>query len=368
MMQPIPYKQQTKSLSAWILILTSISFVLLSACDNPTHVDDKGRPIDSTLQALNARITQNPNEVEPYIERAKYYRTHKNFSLAYQDLDRAASIDSTFADIYALYGDTYFDEYKDKANKGSKTDLDRYIQQSFLQYEKCLRFDSTHVDGLLQKSEIDILLRNYPTAMKQINRALRKNQYTPKAYFLKGQLYRETGDTTLALSSYKTATEVDPNYYDAFMALGLLYAQSKSDLGRQYFDAAIAIKPKSIEAWYGKAMFLQESGYRDAARYQEAFACYDSILKIQSDFSAAHFNKGFIHLEYLQHYDTAATFFTQAITQYPEYYQAFYNRGLCNESLGNREQAESDYRQALALKPTFDEAAIALNRVLGGKR
>ncbi|MFM7310357.1 MAG: tetratricopeptide repeat protein [Flavobacteriales bacterium] len=337
-----------------------------SSCDDKTtHVDEHGRPIDSTLQALNERITQDPNSIAPYLERAKYFRDHKNFPLAYQDLKRAASIDSTFADIYAIGGDTYFTEYRTLASKGAKSDLDHYIHQAFLQYEKCLRFDSTHVEGLLQKSEIDILLRDYPTAMKQINRALRKNQYLPKAYFLKGQLYRETGDSTLALSSFKTAIEVDPNYYDAFMALGLLYGQSKSDLGRQYFDAAISIKPNSIEAWYGKAMFLQESGYREPARYAQAFACYDSILRIQSDFSAANFNKGFIHLEYLQHYDTAATFFTLATEQFPEYYQAFYNRGLCYESLGNSASAEKDYRQALALRPTYDDAAIALNRVLG---
>ena len=308
---------------------------------------DVGKPAGTTVKRNRAATKQPPAERSSPIR--AFLREH-----------RIGEVEAVIPDLAGVA-------------RGKLVPAEKYVEEEGMRLPESIFLQTVtgeypEDDSAIDPSEIDILLRNYPTAMKQINRALRKNQYTPKAYFLKGQLYRETGDTTLALSSYKTATEVDPNYYDAFMALGLLYTQSKNDLGRQYFDAAIAIKPKSIEAWYGKAMFLQESGYRDAVRYQQAFACYDTILKIESGFSAANFNKGFIHLEYLQHYDSAATFFSQAITQYPEYYQAFYNRGLCNESLGNREQAERDYRQALALMPTFDEAAIALNRVLGGKR
>ena len=48
----------------------------------------------------------------------------------------------------------------------------------------------------------------------------------------------------------------------------------------------------------------------------------------------------------------------------PYYHQAFYNRGLCRESMDNLEGALSDYDEALKLNPTFDAVAIAKGRVL----
>jgi tetratricopeptide (TPR) repeat protein len=56
--------------------------------------------------------------------------------------------------------------------------------------------------------------------------------------------------------------------------------------------------------------------------------------------------------------------FTQAIEALPYYHQAFYNRGLAWESLGDAAQAELDYREALRYKPDYTSAALALERVL----
>jgi len=210
-------------------------------------------------------------------------------------------------------------------------------------------------------------LGNYDVAREQINAALKQNEYNPYAYYMRGRLYKTLGDTSLAASSYKTAIEVDPDYYDAYVEVGLLYAAQKNELAKEYYNSAIAIRPRNIEVWYNKAMYLQETGFRKKDKYAEAFACYDTILKIDGNFVAADFNKGFIWLEYLQNYDSAAYYFTRAVNTYPQYFQAYFNRGLCNESLNKKKEAESDYRQALALSPGYDEAAKALNRLLSGK-
>ena len=44
-------------------------------------------------------------------------------------------------------------------------------------------------------------------------------------------------------------------------------------------------------------------------------------------------------MEYLQSYDSAAHHFSKAIDALPYYHQAFFNRGLAYESLGEAEQA-----------------------------
>jgi len=321
--------------------------------ENNSATGENGNSVEAELAALNKRIAENPNDYTAYLERARYFGTRENYNEAFLDISRAIEVDSTKADIYLYKGELFFEMQK--------------VQEAYQEYINCLRFDSLNVDGLLKKTGIDIVLGNYDLSREQINKALRINEYNPYAYYLRGRMYKTMGDTALASSSYKTAIEVDPNYYDAYVEVGLLYAAKKNDLAKEYYTSAIEIRPKSVEAWYNKAMFLQETGTKKKDRYKEAFACYDSILSIDNGFVAAHFNKGFIWLEYLQQYDSAAVHFTNAITLFPEYYQAFYNRGLCYESQGKRKEAESDYRQALALKPDYTDAAKSLNRVLGGK-
>jgi len=314
---------------------------------------DSVAQLDSVLRALNKRIMENPNDYSAYLDRARYWGDREFYPYAFSDILRAIGVDSTQASIYELRGDLYFKQQK--------------VKEAYDDYTMCLRRDSLYVKGLLKKTGIDIVLGNYDLARRQLNSALRVNEYEPEAYYLRGRLYKTMGDTNLAASSYKTAIEVDPDYYDAYLEVGLLYAAKKNDLAKEYYSSAIGIRPKSIQGWYNKAMFLQETGFKKKERYNEAFNCYDSILAIDPKFVAAHFNKGYVFLEYLQQYDSAAKHFTNAVQIYPEYYQAYYNRGLCNESMNKRREAEADYRQALALKPDYTDAAIALGRLVDGK-
>ena len=309
--------------------------------------------LDSLLRAINQRIIDNPNDYSPYLERARYWGDRTMYPNAYADILRAIGIDSTKADIYLLRGELYFKQEK--------------IKEAYDDFGTCLRYDSLNIPGLLKKTGIDIVLGNYDLARLQLNTALKVNEFESEAYYLKGRLFKTMGDTDLAASSYKTAIEVNPDYYDAYVEVGLLYAAKKSDLAKEYYTSAISIRPRSIEAWYDKAMYLQETGFRKKERYREALSCYDEILKIESKFVAASFNKGFVFLEYMQQYDSAAIYFSNALNIFPGYFQAYYNRGLCNESMNKRAEAEADYRKALSIQPDYTEAAIALSRLVDGK-
>jgi len=321
--------------------------------DSDAPANPGSSEVDHVLDSLNKNIELRPNDFQVYLDRARYFGDNQSYGRAFEDIARALAIDSTKATVYQYKGELFFSQQK--------------VKEAYEEYKRCIQFDATNSNCLLQKTGIDIVLGNYDVAREQINAALKQNEYNPYAYYMRGRLYKTLGDTSLAASSYKTAIEVDPDYYDAYVEVGLLYAAQKNELAKEYYNSAIAIRPRSIEVWYNKAMYLQETGFRKKDKYAEAFACYDTILKIDGNFVAADFNKGFIWLEYLQNYDSAAYYFTRAVNTYPQYFQAYFNRGLCNESLNKKKEAESDYRQALALSPGYDEAAKALNRLLSGK-
>lgn len=378
----------------YLFVLAVSLITAISSCDENGGSQDPVKPADdsnaetttdSLLQALNQKIANDPGNYMNYLERARYYGDRGLFDQAHRDIERAIKTDSTKSDVYLYKGELYWKQLS-VAPPGD----DRYIKLAYDEYCNCLEKDSLNIPCHLKKAGIDIAQNQYDEANKHINKVLLIDERIAEAYYLRGRLYKSKIDTVpekskpnkvvkydpeyyaanleLAKSSYATAIEVDPNYFDAYIELGLLYADAKSDLAKEYFNSAISIRPRSIEAWYNKAYFLQQTGFRDKNRYQEAMKCYDSILEIDPSFFASQFNKGYIYLEYLQEYQKAAECFTKAIELQPSYAQAYYNRGFCYESMDNLSAAEKDFRSALSYAPQYTAAAKALDRVLrGGK-
>jgi tetratricopeptide (TPR) repeat protein len=264
---------------------------------------------------------------------------------------RAKAIDSTKADIYFTAGKIHFDQQR--------------VVEAYEDYKKCIEKDPLHKEGLLEKAAMDIALNNYELALQQINTVLRQDERVAYAYYLKGRLYRQVRDTTLALSSYQTAIEVDPSYYDAYVEAGLVCASYGNPLAKEYYNSATEIHPNFIEPYYNKAIFLQETGVKNSNNYQEALVCYDKIIGIDANFSAAYFNKGFVYLVYLKDYQKGIESFNLALEKNPNYYQAAYNRALCHEGKGDKINAEADLNLALKLKPDYTEAALELGRLRG---
>ena len=104
---------------------------------------------------------------------------------------------------------------------------------------------------------------------------------------------------------------------------------------------------------------------KNPSNYQEALQCYDKIIGIDANFSAAYFNKGFVNLVYLKDYQKGIEAFNLALEKNPGYYQAAYNRALCHEGKGDKTNAEADLNLALKIKPDYTEAAVELGKLRG---
>ena len=111
-------------------------------------------------------------------------------------------------------------------------------------------------------------------------------------------------------------------------------------------------------------MCIRDRHYQENQHYEEALDLYTEIMEIDTGNASAAFNSGFIYLEYLQDYSQAEVWFTEAIERLPYYFQAFHNRGICRESMGDLNGALEDYNETLRLKPTYEPAAKMKSRVL----
>ncbi|MBK12861.1 MAG: hypothetical protein CL849_04960 [Crocinitomicaceae bacterium] len=315
----------------------------------------EGEPPDvDTLALLNAQILSSPLEADGYAARAEFHLRRGEIGLALEDLELVVQADSTRIEERHRLGQLRFDV--------------RDFEGAVREWKGVLNVNTNHTPTLLSLARVDVLLRAYEPALKRINAALQVDSRLDEAYFLKGRLYLETGDTSKAASSFQTASEVNPDRYDAFIQLGLLRATAHDDLALEYFRTARSLRPQSIEALYDEAIFLQEHAKNDTGRYTLALNLYDRILDLDNANASAAFNKGYIYLEYLADYGQAESWFKKAISLLPQYHQAHYNLGLAIESQGRSQEALEAYDAALVIDPAYTPAAIAKGRILSGSQ
>lgn len=328
---------------------------LLYACNTNENnvVENKtttAAPIDTTnaeqvkaFKEINEQIKNDVNNTSLYLKRARLFQKYGAVPKAIQDVDRAIAIDSLIPEFYLLKAELL--KSQDKLIEAKET------------LDKCMFVDNKNVQARIELGWLALIAKNYKQALDYADAALKRNIYASEAYFLKGMIFIEKKDTTLAISSFKTAVEQENDYYDAYIQLGILHIYKDKNLAEGYFKNALRINPKSLEALYNIGFFYQEN-----QMYDNAIATYHEILAIQ-EFREPYFNLGFIHQEYLSAYEEAIGFYTKAITVEPKYLDAYYNRGLCYEKMNNKPKAKADFQEVLKLNPTHTFAAIALERV-----
>lgn len=350
---------------AYLLLLT-LNGYFLSSCNEPEEekkevktekkekVEDKDSLDDARLlEEINAKIRKDPNNPNFYNERSYYYFKRAKMEEALLDIDRCIKIDSTVADLYISKGNIYFAQLK--------------AEEARNQYEKAKSVEPLQYKADLKLAQLYLYIRNYKKSMEYTNSALKLDKHVAEGYFIKGSIYEEMRDSANAASSFQTAIEQDPNYYDAYIRLGILYSKlpkknKKRALAYDYFNSAIEIRPDFIEGHYDKAMFCQENDLLD-----EALEEYEKIIAIDPKFESAWHNKGYVYLIYKQDFKLAVDYFTKAIEIKPNYVGAYHNRALAWLKLGDLQRARADFNAALQIDPQYDKAAIELDNLDKGK-
>jgi len=317
------------------------------ACsEKPKEENPQEKPKNSLAQ-LNEQIAAEPNNAALLFRRATYFFDNNNGKMAYDDVAKAVSIDSTKDDYYMLLANIHF--------KGLQ------MQKSIDAFHKAIELNAANSEAHLKLAELHLYLKEYSKSLNEANEALRIDKTIAKGYFIKGFAYKESGDTSKAISSFQTATEVKPDYYDAYIQLGNIFSARKHPLALEYYNNALKIRPSSTEALYNRGLFLQNNNQIELAQND-----YNTILKIDNTYSDASYNLGYIEMAMKNDYKSAIKYFTDAIRINSDYVEAWYNRGLCYDYLNDKVSAEKDYRQALTIVPTYKLAKERL-RKLGRK-
>ena len=313
------------------------------------------------LSDIENAIILNPSSPNVYYKRAIYYKLRKKYSLALEDINRSIKLSPDAAIFNFEKADILFEFGVFKMDVSKIDEAEIYLDHT-------LTLDKSLEEALLLKAEILLFKKDAEGSIRFVNDILKNNNTHANAYFTKGRIYHFMGSNELAISSYQTAIEMDPNFYDAFISLGVLLSEKMDPKSIDYYNSAIEIFPSSIEAHRNKGLF-----YFFNSDYLLAQKSFNNVIDIDSTFEEAYFNIGNTYIgmfsDTMDDYskDTtlnkAISYFKKAIELNPRYVQAIHNLGLQYEFKGNKEKAKEYYLRAIEIDNNYAPSLDAINQL-----
>ena len=175
-----------------------------------------------------------------------------------------------------------YDEVIDKNRNNSLFWADRGFvllqlnrpQDAFSSYDRALTIDSNFYEALSGKANVYGSVGEYQQALELLDRAAEVRPQDEQVWYNRGNLLLQVfNNPQEALTSFKRATELDPNFHPAWLGQGLAF----NNLQR-YEDAILAldtakeINPQDPFVWMNRGIALEALGDIDAAidSYQTA--------------------------------------------------------------------------------------------------
>jgi tetratricopeptide (TPR) repeat protein len=329
-----------------VLALLCVAAWLVAACkDTPTSsaTVSSGNP---EIDRLSKLLADNPKHDSLYYQRGYNYWELDAYDEAIADATKAISLDSMKPLYYHLLADAHLDYARPNDSKRALSVMER----------ACALFpENQHT--YLKTSEFYLIVRQHGAALKKLEHIITRDPLSAEAYYMTGRITLDMGDTIKTIQALKKSVQLDADNKDAWVFLGRIYSKQRNDLAIQFFNNALRLDSTDVQVQEFKAAHYKRKG-----DFKNAFALYGKIITEHPDYSNAYFDMGLIHLE-LDSLDRAYSDFDKAIKTDPLFVIAYYYRGVCSESKGDKQAAIKDYQQANKMSPNLPEPKEALERL-----
>ncbi len=329
------------------ILLSFCLLLLFAACKQTSAPTDDSLVYksDPRLKDVTDKIKNTPNDASLYFTRGKMLAKLNQDTLALRDFKRASALDSNNATYYSAIGELLF-ENKDIA--GSVEWLQRAI-----------KINPKDPKAHLKIAKMFLFTQDYPKAFEQINIVLRQDIYNPEAYFLKAMVYKDMKDTTKAITNFQTAVQVDPNFKEAVLQLGLIYSARNDPMAIKYLDNAYRMDSSDVYPVFARGVYYQNNN-----DFITAKQLYRKCIILNTHFFDAYFNLGYLLMQQ-DSVEKAYRMYDLVTKMQPDNPTAYYDRGVCNEMMKKIPEAAADYKRAITLDTSYQSPKIALKRING---
>jgi tetratricopeptide (TPR) repeat protein len=269
--------------------------------------------------------------VQSYLEKGLNCGAIGRMQCAIENCTRAIEIEPGNAQAYLCLGDAH-------ANDGN-------YRLAIAQYDKALELDPNVGDAYYNRAASYFNLQDYDHAISDT--ALAKSRNPNKAiYFgLSGRAFLKKYDYENALRELRRAVELDERnasrFYDLSMAQQAVAQNEDAILS---ITSAIELEPNnpsyySYRAW----MYVSEK------QYDLGISDYGRAIDLRPDSPELFYNRGLAYCHRkssskTDDYRRAVEDFSRVILLDDGYKDAFWNRSFAHNKLGEKRQAESDFK------------------------
>ena len=324
-----------------IALVTLLSFF---SCGT---IEEK-KEIKSEISLLSESIQKDPTNTNLLFARATYNKEHDNLESVLFDLNQCVKLDSLNHTFHFSVAETYF-ELSKRPNANGK-----YPSLAKNHLTKAIQLNAKNEKYQALFGELMLAYAKYKEAIDYFNSSLKLEYNQAKTHMLMGYAFKQLEQDDNAINCFRNSVNVDPEFKEAFVQLGQMFHMRGDTTAVIYYDNALKIDSSDKMTLYNKALF-----YQSISNWNAALEAYADLHKVDPFHSSGHYNIGFIHME-LGLYDVASNNFSDAIYGNSEFFEAYYSRGNCFETLGNIAQAESDYKRAIEINPDYTFAIEAL--------
>lgn len=323
----------------WIgIVLMSCAVAMLSSsCGS-----GKEAATEVTESNIDSLLTAHPDSVPLLVKRGEMYFKRYEYDLALKDAAKAFRLAPLNLDAKLLYAEVI-------NSRSMRTPEEVGTAQRL--YQQVIKKQPKNTRALVGLASTYSYQADFEKSFKYINQALRIDVHDRNAYVLKGSNYMQLGNKEKAISSYETAVQQDPNFFEAYFFLAKIYESEGNKICIDYYQNAHELRPKSLEITYslGYARQLFEE-------YEGAKEIYREMAKDTLDFYA---NRGYFHQGFIKQFiendlDSAVFFYRAALREEPRHVESWHNLGICYDKMGDKTQALQSFGKALKYDPQFE--------------
>jgi tetratricopeptide (TPR) repeat protein len=333
-----------------------LALLFFAACSNPTETPDTPRRSGiPELDAIEDKVNAQPNDTALQTLRFKVLINLEKYKDAVQNAELLIRLDSTQERFYRFLAEAYFEDNQSKpALQTLELAVQKFPKNTYL---------------ILSLAEMNLIVKEYDKGLVILDKALQLSPYDARAYFIKGQIFKEKGDTIQALAAFQTVTQQDPDNLDAYLQLAELCEKQNKPIALDYYANALAIDSSNETALLGKAQYYHQRGQLD-----KAAVIYEACIVAHPLLAEAPYNLGLLLLEQADKakskelYEKAFKRFDLATKNELQFGEAYYYKGLVSEKLGNLDAAKRDYQNAINMGEKLGFAKSALDKLNGSDR
>ena len=320
------------------LVITSAVIGLVAS---GFYADVQAKPRKSpktTQKVVKVQIAKTYNDIDKMIDYGNYAAADRLLNNLLKKNPNDISARSLY--IISLVKQDKFDVAQSQLNKY----LPKFSKNANLHYAQGVLLVKRQASSDMEyREKSEELLKR---AQNEFNTALIINPRYYQAYNALGVLELNTGTWYKARQYFGRALEVDPNYATAIDNLGTVdYLQGNHDLAQKRFMKAISLNPNSSTAYFHLAQV-----YDKKSGYSKALDALDHSLRIKGNSSVAYNLRGEI-LKKQGNEAAAIESFKKSIALKPENTKPYVNLAKIYERRFDNELAIASLKSALAVNP-----------------